>query len=84
MKKAFILTLFISILLGIVLPLVLGVKDLMLIAAIFSVVWALYSIILLVTVLLIKPGLKINASRKNGVTILRYELLNPGKKGKMS
>ena len=79
MKKAFILTLFVSILLGIVLPLVLGVKDLTLIATIFSVVWALYSIILLVTVFLIRPGLKIKASRKNGITVVRYELLNPKK-----
>ena len=74
------LTLIISILFGTLLPLVLGVKDPMLIATTFSVVWVLYAIILLVTVFLIKPGLKIKANRKNGVTVVRYELLNPGKK----
>ena len=76
----FRITLVISILLGIILPLVLGVKDLMLIATTFSMVWVLYAIVLLVTVFLIKPGLKIKASRKNGVTVARYELLNPEKK----
>ena len=83
MKKQnfyFRLTLIISILFGILLPLVLGVKDSMLIATAFSMVWVIYAIILLVTVFLIKPGLKIKADRKNGVTVVRYELLNPGKK----
>lgn len=74
------LTLVISILLGIILPIVLGVKDPMLIATTFSMVWVIYAIILLVMVFLIKPGLKIKASRKNGVTVVRYELRNPGKK----
>ena len=74
------LTLIISILFGIILPLVLGVKDPMLIATTFSMVWVIYAIVLLVTVFLIKPGLKIKASRKNGVTVVRYELSNPGKK----
>ena len=73
-------TLVISILLGIILPLVLGVKDPMLISTTFSIIWVLYAIILLVTVLLIRPGLKVKASRKNGITVVRYELLNPGKK----
>jgi hypothetical protein len=79
-KFYFRFTLVISILFGIILPLVLGVKDPMLIATTFSMVWVLYAIILLVMVFLIKPGLKIKASRKNGVTLVRYELLNPGKK----
>jgi hypothetical protein len=74
------LTLVVSILFGIILPLALGAKHLMLIATTFSMVWVLYAIILLVTVFLIKAGLKIKASRKNGVTIVRYELANPGKK----
>jgi hypothetical protein len=74
------LTAILSVLFGILLPLNLGVKDLMLIATTFSIVRVLYAIILLVTVFLIKPGLKIKASRKNGVTVVRYELLNPGKK----
>ena len=79
-KYHFAPTLIISILLGIILPLVLGVKDPMLIATTFSMVWVLYVIILLVTVFLIRPGLRIKASRKNGVTVVKYELLNPGKK----
>jgi uncharacterized membrane protein len=74
------LTLIISILLGIILPLLFGVKDPMLIATTFSMVWVIYAIILLVTVFLIRPGLKIKASRKNGVAVVRYELINPGKK----
>jgi uncharacterized membrane protein len=72
--------LLISILLGIILPLILGVKDPMLIATTFSMVWMIYAIILLVAVFLIKPGLKIKANRKNRVTVVRYELLDPGKK----
>ena len=70
----------ISLLVGIILPLVLGVKDPMLIATTFSMVWVIYAIVLLVTIFLIKPGLKIKANRKNGVTVVRYELLNPEKK----
>jgi uncharacterized membrane protein len=76
----FRLTLVISILFGIILPLLLGVKDPMLIATTFNKVWVIYAIILLVIVFLIKPGLKIKESRKNGVTVVRYELANPGKK----
>jgi uncharacterized membrane protein len=79
-KHHFSLTLIISILLGIILPLLLGVKDPMLIATTFSMVWVIYAIILLVTVFLVKPRLKIRASRKNGVTVVRYELPNPEKK----
>jgi hypothetical protein len=80
MKKYFILTLVISILAGIILPLVLGVKDLTLIAICFSLVWFIYAVILLILTFLVKPGLKIRASRQNGVTVVRYELLNAGKK----
>jgi len=79
-KLYFTLTFFISIALGIILPFILGLRDPMLIATTFSMVWALFAIILLVTVFLIKPGLKIKASRKDGVTVVRYELLNSGKK----
>ena len=79
-KRFLSLTLIISVLLGIILPLALGVKDPMLIATTFSMVWVIYAIVLLVTVFLVKPGLKIKASRENGVTVVRYELLNPEKK----
>jgi membrane protein implicated in regulation of membrane protease activity len=76
----FRLTLAISLLFGIILPFALGAKDPILIATSFSMVWVLYAIILLVTAFLIRPGLKIKATSKNGVTVVRYELLNPGKK----
>ena len=52
----------------------------MLIATTFSMVWVIYAIGLLVTVFLVKPGLKIKAGRRNGITVVRYELLNPEKK----
>ena len=74
------LTLVISILLGLILPLALRVIDPMLIGTTFSMVWVLYAIISLITVFLIKPGLKIKASRKNAVTAVRYELLDSGEK----
>ena len=80
MKKYLALTLVISILVGIILPLALGVKDPTLIAITFSLVWFLYAGLLLITTFLIKPGLKIKASRQNGVTVVRYELLNAEKK----
>jgi hypothetical protein len=79
MKKTLVLTLVIS-LFGILLPLALGVKNPMLIATTFSMVWMVYAIVLFVTVFFIKPGLKIKASRKDGVRVVRYELLNSGKK----
>jgi len=80
MKKYLVLTLVISILVGIIMPLGLGVKDLTLIAITFSSVWFLYGALLLITTFLVKPRLKIKASRKNGVTIVKYELSNAGRR----
>ena len=74
MKKYLILTAVISILIGIILPLALGVKDLTLIAICFSLVWFIYAVLLLITTFLIKRGLRINVSRQNGVSVVRYEL----------
>ena len=74
MKKYFVLTLVISILVGIILPLALGVKDPALIAITFSSVWFFYAVVMLITTFLIKPGLRINVSRLKGVTVVRYEL----------
>ena len=54
MKKYFLLTLVIPVLLGIVLPLALGVKDLTYMAIFFSSVWAIYSLILLGNVFLVE------------------------------
>jgi len=74
------LTLVISILFGIILPLALGVKDLTLIAICFSLVWFFYAFLLLITTFLIKLDLRIKASHQNGATFVRYELLSAGKK----
>jgi uncharacterized membrane protein len=79
-KIYLIFTLLISSLFGIILPLALGVKDLPLIAICFSSVWVIYAVLLLITTFLIKPNLKIKATRKNGVNVVRYELVNAGKK----
>jgi len=78
-RTYFTLTVAISILVGIILPLALGVRDPTLIAVTFSSVWFFYAVLLLITTFLIKPGLRIKASRQNKVTVLRYELLNAGK-----
>jgi uncharacterized membrane protein len=59
MKRYLILTLVISILVGIILPLALGVRDPTLIAICFSSVWFLYAVLVLITTFLIKPGLRI-------------------------
>ena len=74
MKKSLILTLVISILFGIILPLALGIKDLTLIAICFSSVWFIYVVLVFISTFMAKPGLKIKASRQNWVTIVRYEL----------
>ena len=76
MKKYLILTLIISILLGIILPLALGVKDLTLIAISFCSVWLVYAAILLIVTFLVKPGLKIRAYNRNGAKVVTYELNN--------
>jgi uncharacterized membrane protein len=73
-------TLLISFLFGIILPLALRVKDLTLIAICFSSLWFIYVVVLLITTFLIKPGLRIKVGRQNGATVVRYELLNTGKK----
>jgi hypothetical protein len=54
MKKYLTLTLIISVLVGIVLPNILGVKDPLYIAISFSLVWAIYSLILLGYVFLVE------------------------------
>jgi hypothetical protein len=74
MKKYLVLTLVISISVGIILPLALAVRDPTLMAIAFSLVWFLYAVLLLITTFLIKPNLRIKASRQNGVTAVRYEL----------
>jgi len=80
MKKYFTLTLVISILVGIILSLALGVKDLTLIAMSFCSVWFVYAVILLIVTSLVKPGLKIKAYNRNGAKVVTYELNNSTRK----
>ena len=73
-KAYLILTLLISILFGIILPLALGVEDLTLIVICFSSVWFIHAVLLLITTFLIKPGLRIKVSHEKGVRVVKYEL----------
>jgi hypothetical protein len=70
-------TLLISILLGILLPLALGVRDPALIATTFTLVWFLYAMILFIYVFLIRRGLKIKILRHKNPATVRYELRDP-------
>jgi len=79
-KLCFIITLIASVLLGIFLPLALGIKDVTLIAITFSSVWFFYAMILFIYVFLIDPGIKIRVIQRKNPTIVRYEILDSGKK----
>jgi hypothetical protein len=79
-KAYFSLTLLISILLGIVLPLALGVKDPTLIATTFTLVWFFYAMILFVYVFLLRKGFKIKVLHRKNPAIVRFELRDPGKR----
>jgi hypothetical protein len=63
MEKTLILTLIISVLVGIVLPNILGVRDLLYIAITFSLVGVIYSIILLGYVFLVEGRQNRNRSK---------------------
>ena len=76
MKKYLIITLVISIFVGIILPLAPGVKGLTLIAISFFSVWFVFPTILLIVTFLVKPGLKIRAYNRNGAKVVTYELNN--------
>jgi len=65
MKKYLTLTLIISVVVGIVLPNILGVKDPLYIAISFSSVWAIYSLILLGYVFLVEG--RRNRNKSNDV-----------------
>jgi uncharacterized membrane protein YjfL (UPF0719 family) len=74
-QKTYIsLALLISILMGVILPLALGVKDRTLIAIAFSSVWFSYAVVLLLITFLIKPSLKIKLTHQDEATVVRYEL----------
>jgi ABC-type transport system involved in Fe-S cluster assembly fused permease/ATPase subunit len=68
------LTVIMSVLFGIILPLVLGIKNPTLIAITFSSMWFIYIVILMIMVFLVKPGLKIKVIRHKNPTIVRFEL----------
>jgi len=72
------LTLLISILFGIILPLVLGVKDPSYIAIFFTLVWVLYIVIRWIA-FLIRPELKIKVLRDKNPTIVIFELNDSGR-----
>jgi hypothetical protein len=80
LNKYFWITLVISILFGILLPLSLGVKDTTLIAISFCSVWFFYMASLVIHTFLVKPGLKIKVIRHKNPTIVRYELKDSGRK----
>jgi hypothetical protein len=71
------LTLVISILFGIILPLALGVKDPTLIAICFSLIWFVYAVLMLVNTFLGKGRLKIKVIHRKDPTVVRFELPNP-------
>ena len=62
--RYFLVTLLISILVGILLPLGLGVKDPVYIAISFTLVWAIYSLFLLGYILLVEGRHKRNKSKR--------------------
>jgi hypothetical protein len=64
LNKYFWVTLVVSILAGIILPLALGVKDLTYMAIFFSSVWAIYSLILLGYVFLVEGRRNRNKSKE--------------------
>ena len=77
MKKQrtyFIPTLLVSILFGIALPLVVGVKDFRLIALFFTFVWLIYAVGLLILTFLVRPVLRIKVVQRKNPTIIKYEL----------
>jgi hypothetical protein len=74
------LTLLVSILLGIFLPLALGVRNITLIAITFTLVWFIYAMIMFIIVFLIKPGLRIRVIQRKNPTIVRYDIIDSGKR----
>lgn len=78
------LTLIASVLLGIVLPLTLGIKDPTLIAIAFSSIWFFYAMVTFITVFLIKPGLRIRVIQRKNPTIVRYDMIDSGERKRES
>ena len=74
-KEYFRVTLILSVLVGIILPLAIAIKDLLLVGYLFTFFWFIYPLLRFITVFLIRPGLEIKGNRRNGVTVVRFELL---------
>lgn len=74
-----VLTLIVSILLGLALPPVLGVKDFNLIALFFTFVWLIYAVGLLILTFLVRLGLRIKVVQCKNPTIVKYELRDSSK-----
>jgi hypothetical protein len=79
-KTYFRLTLVISLFFGIILPLIVGVKDPTLLALFFSSIWFIYAVAMFLKVFLIQPRLKIKVIRDKNPTIVRFELKDPERK----
>ncbi len=76
-KTYFRLTLVISLLFGIILPLIVGVKNPTLLAIFFSSIWFIYAVTGFISTFLVRPGLKIKIFRHKNPIIVRFELSDP-------
>jgi len=57
-----------------ILSLLLGVKELELVAILLSSVWFIYAIVIFITTFLFSPGLRIKVTRTDGIFMVKYEL----------
>ena len=73
-KEYFKFTPFVSVLFGIILPLAIGIKDLLLLGYLFASVWFIYALVRFITVFLISPALRIKEARRNGMTTVTLKL----------
>ena len=76
-KKILQATLMISVLVAMILPLALGVKEPTLIAIFSSLIWFVYAALILVNTFLGKGRLKIKVIHRKDPTVVRFELPNP-------
>ncbi len=78
-RSYFIPALLISILFGIALPLIMGLKDFRLIASLFTLVWLIYAVGLFVHTFLVRPVLTIKVVQRKNPTIVKYEFRDSSK-----
>ena len=74
-KEYFRFILVLCVLVGIILPLAIELKDPLLLGYIFASVWFIYALVRFITVFLIGLDLRIRRSRRNGVTVVKFELV---------